>query len=111
MTDVVTSVISSPLFIFLLAIFVALIFYWLSGRISPLYLTKDGKGKAYTGGEDIPGKKYGVTYNFYHLALIFTVLHVIALVVATAMIGGSGIAAIVYLLIGVVAVIIILVGW
>jgi len=111
MTDLLMDFVTSPLLIFALALLFAWAFYWLGGKMAPHFLIEGGKAKAYTGGENIPGKKQRVSYQFYHLALIFTVLHVTTLVVATAFFAGAGIAAIFYLLIGITAVVVVLVGW
>jgi NADH:ubiquinone oxidoreductase subunit 3 (subunit A) len=111
MTDLLMDIVTSPLLVFALTLLVAWILYWLGGKMSPSFLAEGGKAKAYTGGENIPGKKQRVSYQFYHLALIFTVLHVTTLVVATAFLAGAGIAAIFYLLIGTTAVVVVLVGW
>jgi NADH:ubiquinone oxidoreductase subunit 3 (subunit A) len=111
MTDALMMVVTSPLFIFALTLMVAWLLYSLGGKMAPRFVSEGGKVKAYTGGEDIPGKKQRVSYQFYHLALIFTVLHVTTVVIATAFFAGAGIAAIFYLLIGATAVFVMLVGW
>jgi len=44
----------------------------------------NGSGKAYACGEDIPGQKVQVNYGqFFPFAFFFTILHVLALMVAT----------------------------
>ncbi len=111
MTDILLMVVSSPLFVFALTLAVAWLLYALGGKMAPRFAPVGGKAKAYTGGEDIPGKKQHVSYQFYHLALIFTVLHVTTVVVATAFVAGANVAAIFYLLTGATAVVIMLVGW
>ena len=111
MTDLLMDIVTSPVLIFAVALLFAWAFYWLGGKMSPRFLIEGGKAKAYTGGENIPGRQQHVSYQFYHLALIFTVLHVTTLVVATAFLAGAGIAAIFYLLIGATAVVVLLVGW
>lgn len=111
MTDILMIVVSSPLVVFLLTLAIAWLLYSLGARMAPRFVPSGGKARAYTGGEDIPGRKHRVTYQFYHLALIFTVLHVTTVVVATAFFAGAGIAAMFYLLIGATAVIVMLVGW
>lgn len=111
MSDFQTLFVTSPLFIFALALLFAWFFYWLGGKMAPGFVASGGKAKAYTGGENIPGKKQGMTYQFYHLALVFTVLHVTTVVVATAFFAGAGIVAMFYLLIGATAVVVVLVGW
>ena len=111
MSDALAAIVSSPLFVFLLCLLAALILYWLGGKMAPRFAAEGGKAKAYTGGEDIPGKKQHMSYQFYHLALIFTVLHVTTLVVATAFLAGAGVIAMFYLLIGATAVVVVLVGW
>jgi len=111
LSDIFTLAATSPVFIFGLALLFAWFFHWLGGKMAPRFVISGGKAKAYTGGEDIPGKKQLVSYQFYHLALVFTVLHVTMVVVATAFFAGAGIAAIFYLLIGATAVVVVLVGW
>lgn len=110
MSDAVVEVVSSPLVVFMFALLAGLILYWLGGKMSPKFSAVGGKAKAYTGGEDVPGKKQQVTYQFYHLALVFTVLHVTTLIVATAFFSGAGVVAIMYLLIGAAAIVVVLAG-
>ena len=111
MSDIPTIIATSPLFIFAAALLFAWFFYWMGGKMAPRFIASGGKPKAYTGGEDIPGKKQRMSYQFYHLALVFTVLHVTMVVVATAFFAGAGIVALFYLLIGATAVVVVLVGW
>ena len=111
MSDILTVVVTSPLFVFASALLFAWFFYWMGGVMAPGFVRSGGKPKAYTGGEDIPGQKQRMSYQFYHLALVFTVLHVTMVVVATAFFAGAGIVALFYLLIGATAVAVVLVGW
>lgn len=110
MSDPLTDIVASPLVVFLFALLAALIIYWLGGKMSPKFSAVGGKAKAYTGGENVPGKKQQVSYQFYHLALVFTVLHVTTLIVATAFLSGAGVVAIIYLLIGATAIVVVLAG-
>ncbi|HKZ99512.1 MAG TPA: hypothetical protein VJ326_07990 [Thermoplasmata archaeon] len=75
-----------------------LVYAW-SGRVAPRFRPTGGKAKAYTGGEDLPGQAYRPGYAFFHVALLFTILHVAAIVLATAPRGAIPWAALAYLLV------------
>jgi len=60
-----------------------LLYLW-SARTAPPFRPTGMKAKAYTGGEAIPGQVYRPSYEFFHVALFFTLMHVAAIVVATA---------------------------
>ena len=60
-----------------------LLYFW-SARTAPPFKPIGMKARAYTGGEAIPGEAYRPSYEFFHVALFFTLMHVAAIVVATA---------------------------
>jgi ABC-type multidrug transport system permease subunit len=74
-----------PVITFGLALLVSWFIFWFGGKLAPMPL-RDAKYKlkAYACGEDFPGGKVEQSYGLFHVAFIFTVLHVGALVVATA---------------------------
>jgi NADH:ubiquinone oxidoreductase subunit 3 (subunit A) len=74
-----------PVVTFGLALLVALLIYWLGGKMAAMPL-RDAKYKlkAYACGEDFPGGKVEQSYGLFHVAFLFTILHVGVLVVATA---------------------------
>lgn len=61
----------------------ALLYVW-AARVAPSFEPVGSKAKAFTGGEDEPGRAYRPGYQFFHAALFFTLLHVAAIVIATA---------------------------
>jgi len=77
-----------------------LLYAWAS-RVAPPFQPEGSKTKSFTGGEAIPGAAYQPGYQFFHVALFFTLMHVAAIVVATAPGGVVPWAAFVYL--GIVA--------
>ncbi|HEY5605147.1 MAG TPA: hypothetical protein VIL45_01355 [Thermoplasmata archaeon] len=77
-------VLASPFAIFAGMLAAGWLIYVWSGRVAPPFRPTGGKAKAYTGGEDIPGQAYQPGYQFFHVALFFTLMHVAAIVVATA---------------------------
>ena len=58
--------------------------YWLGGRIAPKGEQRAGKRQPYACGEDLAPPDVQLSYQaFFHLALMFGVLHLSALVVST----------------------------
>jgi NADH:ubiquinone oxidoreductase subunit 3 (subunit A) len=76
-----------PVVTFLLMLLVVYILYAFTGTLGPKYTKAKYKLKNYACGEDYPGGKTQQSYNFFHVAFIFTVLHVGALLIATAPLG------------------------
>jgi NADH-quinone oxidoreductase subunit A len=74
-----------PVVTFGLALLVSVLIYWLGGRLAafPTRASKY-KLKPYACGEDFQGGKIEQSYGLFHVAFLFTVLHVGVLVVATA---------------------------
>ena len=77
-------VLTSPLLWFAAMVAGGWLLYLWASRVAPPFQATGRKAKAYTGGEDIPGQVYRPGYQFFHAALFFTMLHIAALVVATA---------------------------
>jgi NADH:ubiquinone oxidoreductase subunit 3 (subunit A) len=74
-----------PVVTFGLALLVVLFIYWLGGKMAAMpFREARGKLKAYACGEDLPGGKVEQSYGLFHVAFLFTILHVGVLVVATA---------------------------
>jgi NADH-quinone oxidoreductase subunit A len=74
-----------PVLTFGLALLVVWFIYWVGGKMAAMPLREAKyKLKAYACGEDFPGGKVEQSYGMFHVAFIFTVLHVGVLVVATA---------------------------
>jgi len=67
-----------------LALLAALIIYWFGGKLAAP--KKDAKYKyaSYACGEDFPGGKKEQSYSLFHVAFLFTILHVGVLIAATA---------------------------
>ena len=77
-------VLTSPLLWFAAMVAGGWLLYLWASRVAPPFQATGRKAKAYTGGEDIPGQVYRPGYQFFHVALFFTIMHVAAIVVATA---------------------------
>ena len=91
------ALLASPFILFAAMVGVGWLLYLWSARVAPPFRPTGGKAKAYTGGEDLPGQAYQPGYQFFHVALFFTLMHVAAIVVATAPGGVVPWAAFVYL--------------
>lgn len=76
-------ILASPFVVFLLAVAVGWALYAWSRRIAPAPANSAAKVMPYVGGEPILGAKYEPGYQFYYVALFFTLVHVAALVLAT----------------------------
>lgn len=69
-----------PPFAFLFFLLVAIILGAGGRRLAPRVPPDEGATTSYAGGEDIPGEKKFIGYKvFFPIALFFTVLHVLAL--------------------------------
>jgi len=99
----------NPITVFLVALAAASLL-WLWGRaLAPPPTPSGHKLEMYTGGEAPVVQEMRPGYQFYHIALFFTVLHVAALVLLTVHTGASGLLIAIYL--GVVAVAIAALVW
>ena len=74
---------ATPLVLFLAALAFAAILYRWGGALAPRRKPEGAKEEMYTGGEMAPKQVVRPSYQFYHIALFFTLLHVAALVLAT----------------------------
>lgn len=79
-----TEVLASPLLWFAVLVAVGWLAYLWAGRVAPPFRPVGSKAKAFTGGEALPGQAYQPGYQFFHVALFFTIMHVAAIVIATA---------------------------
>ena len=87
----------SPILWFLVMVLGGGLLYMWATRVAPPFKAVGLKAKAFTGGEDEPGRAYRPGYQFFHAALFFTLLHVGAIMIATAPPGVVPWAAMVYL--------------
>jgi NADH-quinone oxidoreductase subunit A len=88
----------SPPVVFLLMLGAAGLLYLAGRAMGPKLKKVGGKLTTYACGEDIPGVKVQFGYRlFFFIALFFTIMHVAALVVATAPAGKVLLLAVFYL--------------
>ncbi|MBI5000704.1 MAG: hypothetical protein HZB92_04150 [Euryarchaeota archaeon] len=73
-----------PIVTFLACLVAVLVWYLIAGKLGPAYKEAKYKLTPYACGEDYKGGKAHHSYNFFHVAFFFTVLHVGALLIATA---------------------------
>jgi NADH-quinone oxidoreductase subunit A len=90
-----------PVVTFLIMLLIIYLLYLLAGTFGPKQTKAKYKLKSYACGEDYPGGKLQQSYNFFHVAFFFTILHVGALLIATAPLGHAALLG--CLLIGVMA--------
>ena len=75
----------SPIFTFVVALVVVYFIYLIAGTLGPKDVKKTKyKLENYACGEAHPVEKAYQSYGFFHVAFFFTVLHVGALLIATA---------------------------
>ena len=91
----------SPVATFLITLLIIYLLYLFAGTLGPKRTKAKYKLKSYACGEDYPGGKLQQSYNFFHVAFFFTVLHVGVLLIATAPLGHAALLG--CLLIGVMA--------
>jgi NADH-quinone oxidoreductase subunit A len=90
-----------PVTTFLIMLAIIYLLYLFAGTLGPKRTKTKYKLKSYACGEDYPGGKLPQSYNFFHVAFFFTILHVGVLLIATAPLGQAAILG--CLLIGVMA--------
>lgn len=90
-----------PIAAFLIILVIVYLAYLITGTWGPKYKKEKYKRQSYACGEDYPGGKLHHSYNFFHIAFFFTVLHVGALLITTAPTGTAALLGMV--LIGVMA--------
>lgn len=66
----------TPLFVFLVFLFISYLIYRLGGSLAPKVDKAPGTLSPYACGEDLPGGKIPPSYTLFHVAFIFTVFHV-----------------------------------
>jgi len=77
-------ILASPFVIFAIALTVGYLIYRWSRAIAPHPIPTGDKTMPYVGGEPAVAQAYTPGYQFYYVALFFTLVHVAALVLATA---------------------------
>jgi len=87
----------TPFVVFAVALAIAGILYLWGRALAPPAAPGGHKQEMYTGGEAPRGGDVRPSYAFFHTALFFTVLHVAALFVVTAVGGPSVLLALLYL--------------
>lgn len=93
----VTDILTSPFVLFGIAIAVGYLMYFWSRTIAPASTVTVNKIMPYVGGEAAEAQSYQPGYQFFYVALFFTLVHVAALVLATMPTGMLPWAAIAYL--------------
>ena len=81
----------SPIAAFLIILIIVYLGYLITGAWGPKHKKEKYKTQSYACGEDYPGGKLHHSYNFFHIAFFFTVLHVGALLITTAPTGAAAI--------------------
>ncbi len=97
-----------PPIAFIIFLVIGYLIYRLGGSMGLKLKDEGGKLKTYACGEDIPGGKVQQTYDFFHVAFFFTILHVAVLMIATMPSGNIAIIGVIYLLVGLVSIIMLL---
>jgi len=75
--------VTSPIVIMADALAIGYIIYWWSRSIAPRSIPSANKSMPYVGGEVAVAQVWQPGYQFFYVALFFTVVHVAALVLAT----------------------------
>lgn len=105
----ITEILTSPFVLFAIALAIGYVAYLWSRTVAPASVATANKVMPYVGGEPFKGEFYQPGYQFFYVALFFTLVHVAALVLATAPLAMLPWAAVGYL--GVVAVGILILRW
>jgi len=78
-----------PVTAFLIFLIIIYLFYVFAGRLGPALKPEKYKQDSYACGEEHPDTTVKQSYDFFHVAFFFTILHVGALFIATAPSGES----------------------
>lgn len=105
----IEEVLTSPFVLFGVALAIGYLAYFWSRSVAPASVATANKIMPYVGGEPFHGQFYEPGYQFFYVALFFTLVHVAALVLAVAPSGMLPWAAVGYL--GIVAVGILILRW
>jgi NADH-quinone oxidoreductase subunit A len=105
----IEEVLANPFAIFGIALAIGYLAYLWSRSFAPVSVSTADKAMPYVGGEPFQAQAYQPSYHFFYVALFFTLVHVAALVLATAPQGLLPYAAVGYL--GVVAVAVMILRW
>jgi NADH:ubiquinone oxidoreductase subunit 3 (subunit A) len=79
-----TDILLSPFVIYAVAMGIGLLVYFWARRIAPPSTDTGDKRMPYVGGEAWEPQSYQPSYQFFYVAIFFTLAHVAALVIATA---------------------------
>jgi NADH:ubiquinone oxidoreductase subunit 3 (subunit A) len=77
-----TAVFSSPFVIFGVALAIGYLMYFWSRKVAPVTPDTPNKTMPYVGGEPMEAQVFEPGYQFFYVALFFTILHVAAMVLA-----------------------------
>jgi NADH:ubiquinone oxidoreductase subunit 3 (subunit A) len=80
----VGDLLTTPVIIMVLALATAYLIYGWSRSVAPPFVRSVNKTMPYVGGEAVEAQVYMPGYQFFYVALFFTVVHVAALVLAIA---------------------------
>jgi NADH:ubiquinone oxidoreductase subunit 3 (subunit A) len=80
-----TSLISTPIIVFILSLAAGAVLYAVGGRISPPSKGSKGKSSPYACGEDLPPIKTSLSVKLFNYAALFLVLDVISIMLALSM--------------------------
>ena len=105
----VTDVLTSPFVIFGIAIAIGYVLYFWSRTVAPASVGSLNKQMPYVGGEAAEAAYVQPGYQFFYVALFFTLVHVAALVLATMPTGMLPWASLGYL--GIIAVAVMILWW
>ncbi len=79
----ITDVLTSPFVIFGVAVAIGYLMYFWSRTVAPASTAGVNKQMPYVGGEPAVAQNFQPGYQFFYVALFFTLVHVAALVLAT----------------------------
>ena len=99
-------ILASPFVLFALAILIGWLLYRWAKGVAPPHTAVGDKTMPYVGGEPSEAQTYQPGYQFFYVALFFTLIHVVALVIAVAPPGSPLWATTGYLAVALVAVMI-----
>jgi len=80
----VEGILTSPAVIMALALLIGVLIYAWSRTVAPPFMPTPEKTMSYVGGEVMEAQSFQPGYQFYYVALFFTVVHLAALVIAIA---------------------------
>jgi NADH:ubiquinone oxidoreductase subunit 3 (subunit A) len=80
-----TSILSTPVTVFIISLAISSVIYFIGGKIAPKSQGVKEKYKPYACGQDLPAEKFSVLIGLFNYATVFMVFDVVAFILILSM--------------------------